>query len=47
MLVLWLVYRLAMLQPSNERDWEYGMATLPHITITGDRVDIQHVRDFR
>jgi hypothetical protein len=47
MLVLWLAYRLAMLQPSNERDWEFGMATLPHITITDDIVRVQHMRDFR
>jgi hypothetical protein len=45
--LLWLAYRLLVLQPSNERDWEYGMQTLPHITIDGDLVHVQHVRDFR
>jgi hypothetical protein len=45
--VLWLAYRFAVLPPSNERDWEYGMATLPHITVTGDVVRVEHVRDFR
>jgi hypothetical protein len=45
--LLWLSYRLIVLQPSNDRDWEYGMQTLPHITIDGDVVDVQHLRDFR
>ena len=44
---LWLADRWFILQPTNQRDWEYGMATLPHITIAGDVVDVQHVRDFR
>src|SRR5829696_5496030 len=44
--VLWLGYRLVALQPSNERDWEYGVDTLPHITMNGDVVNVQRVRDF-
>lgn len=44
---LWLGYRFIVLQPSNQRDWEYGMETLPHITIDGDVVNVQHIRDFR
>jgi hypothetical protein len=42
----WLAYRLLVLQPTNSRDWEYGMQVLPHITVNGDRVDVQHVRNF-
>jgi Domain of unknown function (DUF4105) len=44
---LWLLYRLVVVQPSNERNWEYGMEVLPHITITNDIVAVEHVRDFR
>jgi Domain of unknown function (DUF4105) len=44
--LLWLGYRLVVLQPSNQRTWEYGMEVLPHVTIAGDMVDVQHVRDF-
>jgi hypothetical protein len=46
-LLLWLVYRLFVLQPSNQGEWEYGMDTLPHITISGSEVNVEHVRDFR
>jgi hypothetical protein len=45
--LVWLGYRLLVLQPTNRRDWEYGVETLPHITINGDLVQVQHVRDFR
>jgi hypothetical protein len=47
LILLWLGYRYFVLQPSNERDWEYGMDVLPHITIEGDVVHVQHVRDYR
>jgi hypothetical protein len=43
----WLTFRLVILQPSNQRNWEYGMATLPHITIADSVVSVQHERDFR
>ena len=42
----WLAYRLLVLQPSNQRNWEYGMDVLPHIVIDGDLVTVQHERDF-
>jgi hypothetical protein len=45
--LLWLGYRFFVLQPSNDRDWEYGMEVLPHITIDGNLVTVQHERDFR
>jgi hypothetical protein len=44
--LLWLGYRLVVLQPVNQRDWEYGMDVLAHVTIDGDVVQVQHVRDF-
>jgi hypothetical protein len=44
---VWLAYRLFVLQATNQGDWEYGMQTLPHITITDNVVNVQHVRDFR
>ncbi len=43
----WVAWRFFVLQPSNERSWEYGMETLPHITVSGDVVTVQHERDFR
>jgi hypothetical protein len=45
--LLWLGYRFFVLQPSNNRDWEYGIEVLPHITIDGNVVTAQHERDFR
>jgi hypothetical protein len=45
--LLWLAYRILVLQPSNQRDWEFGMELLPHVSIAGDLVQMQHVRDFR
>jgi hypothetical protein len=45
--VVWLGYRFFLVQPSNQGDWEYGMQTLPHVTVDGDLVTVQHVRDFR
>jgi hypothetical protein len=44
---IWLAYRLLVLQPTNDRNWEYGMEELPHITIDGNVVNVQHERDFR
>jgi hypothetical protein len=44
---LWLAFRLFLVQPSNDGDWEYGMQVLPHITMAGDIVEVQHERDFR
>jgi hypothetical protein len=44
--LLWVGYRLILVQPTNQRDWEFGMETLPHVTVDGDQVSVQHVRDF-
>ena len=38
--------RFFLRQPTNQGDWEYGMETLPHVTIDGDVVQVQHQRDF-
>ncbi|HEY2596620.1 MAG TPA: hypothetical protein VGK33_22230, partial [Chloroflexota bacterium] len=43
----WLAYCFFVVQPTNQADWEYGMTTLPHVTIDGDVVTVQHQRDFR
>jgi hypothetical protein len=45
--LLWLGYRFVVLQPSNQRNWEYGMDTLPHVTMSGDTVNVERERDFR
>jgi hypothetical protein len=45
--LLWLIYRAFVLQPSNDRDWEYGMDRLAGITIRDGSVLVQNVRDFR
>jgi hypothetical protein len=44
---LWVGYRLLVLQPRNDRNWEYGMETLPSITVAGNVVNVQRQRDFR
>ena len=46
LVLLWLGYRFVVLQPSNQRDWEYGMDVLPHVTIEGDTVQVQDLRDY-
>jgi len=46
LVALWLAYTYVLKQPSNDRDWEYGMGTLAGITAVGDTVQVQHVRDF-
>lgn len=45
--LLWLAFRLFVLQPSNQRDWEYGQDRPAHVTIEGGVVHVQHVRDYR
>jgi hypothetical protein len=42
-----LGYVVFVLQPSNQREWEYGVEVLPEITIDGDRVQVRKLRDFR
>jgi hypothetical protein len=46
LLGLSLAYVYVVKQPSNTRDWEYGMDTLAGITIDASSVRVQHVRDF-
>jgi hypothetical protein len=46
-LLSWLVYCAFLLRPSNQRDWEFGMGTLPRITIRGGTVLVQDVRNLR
>src|SRR5215207_1789885 len=45
--VLWGVYEVGLGQPSNQRDWEFGVDRLPQITIRDDTVHVQDLRDFR
>jgi uncharacterized protein DUF4105 len=45
--LLCLTYIFLLLQPSNDRTWEFGMDHLPHITIQGSTVQVQDLRDFR
>jgi hypothetical protein len=46
-MLLWLVCVGFLLQPSNQRDWEFGMERLPQLTIHGGTVRVQGLRDFR
>lgn len=39
----WMVW----VQPSHDRDWLPEQAILPHVTLDGNRVIIQNLRDFR
>src|SRR5947209_2821672 len=43
---LWLSYTYAFKQPSNDREWEYGMATLAGASVDGNIVHLEHVRDY-
>jgi hypothetical protein len=43
---LWLGYTYAVKRPSNDRDWEYGMATLAGVSVDGNTVHIANVRDY-
>ncbi|MBI4038946.1 DUF4105 domain-containing protein [Candidatus Daviesbacteria bacterium] len=45
-LTAWLIYLFFVLQPSNNRDWEFGQKTLPSIQINNNIVKVQNIRDF-
>jgi hypothetical protein len=47
LVLLGLTYVTFVLRPSNERQWEFGMETLPQITIQGGAVLVRNVRDYR
>jgi hypothetical protein len=47
LLSLWLVYAFILLRPSNERVWEVGMEEPARVTIEGETVVIENVRDLR
>ncbi|HRN70254.1 MAG TPA: DUF4105 domain-containing protein [Candidatus Woesebacteria bacterium] len=47
LLVFYLVYIFAFLQPQNDRNWEVGFEKLPHIDINNDQVTITNVRDYK
>jgi Domain of unknown function (DUF4105) len=40
-------YRFVVLQPTNQRNWEYGQDVLPHFSIDDNVVHADRVRDFR
>lgn len=46
-MLIWLTYVAFLLRPSNGREWEFGMESLPQITIDGGAVLVHNVRDFR
>jgi len=45
LLVGWGLYQIP--QPSNDRDWTIDQQKIPQVTIDGDQVTIQNVRDFQ
>ena len=45
--LLLLGYVLVVRQPSNDRDWEFGMTTLPSVTFAGDNVTIRITKPLR
>ena len=47
LVLLWMAYAVFLVQPSNQRDWEFGADTLPHITLRGSTIAVQNLRDFR
>ncbi len=45
LLILAAIYIYVILKPSNSRNWEFGMETLPHFKITDSTVTVSHIRD--
>jgi Domain of unknown function (DUF4105) len=45
--LLALTYVALLMQPSNQRDWEFGVDRLPQITMQAGSVAVHNVRDFR
>lgn len=45
LLVGWGLYQIP--QPSNDRDWTIDQQKIPQVTMDGDQVTIQNVRDFQ
>lgn len=45
--LFWLAYVWLVLQPSNERTWEFGMAPLPQVGRQSGSVVVGNLRDFR
>src|SRR5688572_18594731 len=42
-----LMYLASLVQPSNQRDWEFGVDRLPQITMQAGSAAVHNVRDFR
>ncbi len=40
------IYFFILLQPSNNRNWEFGFQTLPNVIISGNNVTIKKLRDY-
>src|SRR5215207_9734655 len=47
LLLLWVAYAVFVVQPTHHRDWEFGVDTLPHISLRGSAILVQNLRDFR
>jgi len=47
LLLAWPTYRFFVVQPTNQRNWEYGQDVLPHFSIDDNVVHADRVRDFR
>lgn len=45
--LLGLALFLALQTPSNEGDWQLQHRLLPQVTVAGDRVNVNRLRDFR
>lgn len=45
--LVWFIYIFLIIQPTHQRNWEFGTETLPHISISDNQINIDHVRDFR
>lgn len=40
------IYFYFVLKPSNSRNWEAGMETLPAVAINGNQVNVKNIRDY-
>jgi uncharacterized protein DUF4105 len=47
LVLAWVGYRLVLVRPSNDRDWEFGVDRLPLISVQDGRLEVRNLRDFR
>ncbi len=44
--LLWMIFRLIFVQPSNDRLWKEEHAVMPYAEFEGNQVHVRNIRDF-